>query len=201
MWKRFFDIIVSVVGLVILSPFMFLAALAIIITDGFPIIFKQERAGLHGKMFTIYKFRSMTNVLVKDATADLGNTNRITRVGAILRKTKFDEVPQLFNVLKGDMSIVGPRPELSVWLNSYADRWVKVHSVKPGITDNASIVYRNEEELLASADNPKSYYRDEILPHKLSMYEDYVDNHGLWYDIRIILKTIGVVLGKSYDKV
>ena len=201
MFKRIFDIIVSVVGLGMLSLFIFLASVAIIITDGSPIFFKQQRAGLHGKMFTIYKFRSMTNVLVKDATADLGNTNRVTRVGAILRKTKFDEVPQLFNVLKGDMSIVGPRPELSVWLSSYADRWVKVHRVKPGITDNASIVYSNEEELLASADDAKLYYHDEILPHKLSMYEDYVDNHGLWYDIRIIFKTIGVVLGKSYDKV
>ena len=201
MFKRVFDIFASVAGLLVLSPLIILFSLLIVLTDGFPVIFKQQRAGLNGKMFTIYKFRSMTHVKVLDATADLGNTNRVTKIGAILRKSKFDEVPQLFNVLKGDMSIVGPRPELSVWLDCYADRWAKVHSVRPGITDNASIVYRNEEELLASAVDAKAEYRDNILPHKLSMYEDYVENHTMWYDIRIILKTIGVVLGKSYDKV
>ena len=121
-------------------------------------------------------------------------------MGAFLRKTKLDELPQLWNVLKGDMSIVGPRPEVRKWVDAYPDRWAKVLTVKPGITDPASIYYHNEEELLAQADDPEAYYRDHILPHKLDLYEEYVKTRSFYGDICLIIKTILTVFSpKRYS--
>jgi lipopolysaccharide/colanic/teichoic acid biosynthesis glycosyltransferase len=125
---------------------------------------------------------------------DAGNKSRITRIGFFLRKTKLDELPQLWNVLIGDMSIVGPRPEVRKWVEAYPERWAEVLRVKPGITDPASIYYRNEEELLAKTYEPEAYYRDHILPHKLDLYEEYVRTRSLLGDIYLILKTIISIL-------
>ena len=201
MLKRLFDIVASLCGLVVLSPFIIVFSVIIALTDGFPIIFFQRRVGLSCKMFTMYKFRTMKTVSLQVDIADLGDNSRVTKIGAILRKTKFDEVPQLFNVLKGDMSIVGPRPELKSRLQYHKSHWKKVYSVRPGITGNSSIIYRNEEELLSSVSNPQQYYIDVLLPKKIVLYEDYVDNRSFWYDIKIIFKTIGAMLGKSYEKI
>jgi lipopolysaccharide/colanic/teichoic acid biosynthesis glycosyltransferase len=120
----------------------------------------------------------------------------VTRVGKLLRKTKLDELPQLWNVLVGDMSLVGPRPEVRKWVEAYPDRWSKVLAVRPGITDPASIEFRNEEELLAAAPDPKTCYRDVILPRKLDLYEEYVETRSFWGDVGILLKTVWAVAGR-----
>ena len=125
---------------------------------------------------------------------DAGSSARITPFGRFLRKTKLDELPQLFNVLVGDMSIVGPRPEVRQWTEVYPEKWKIVHTVKPGITDNASIRFRNEEEILAQSPDPIKTYKEEILPKKLDLYIDYVHNHSFTGDMKIILKTIKAIL-------
>ena len=160
-----------------------------------PIFFIQERVGLNGSLFKLYKFRTM--VISGSSTSgsfEAGVSSRITPIGKLLRKTKLDEIPQLINVLKGDMSIVGPRPEVKQWTEIYPKKWKIVHSVKPGISDNASIEFRNEEEILARSDDPLKTYRDVILPRKLELYIDYVNNRSLCGDLKIIYKTIKVVI-------
>lgn len=127
---------------------------------------------------------------------DAGNSSRITPFGRFLRKTKLDELPQLFNVLKGEMSIVGPRPEVKQWTEVYPEKWQIVHTVKPGITDNASIEFRNEEELLAQSVDPIKTYREEILPRKLDLYIEYVNKQSFGGDLKIIFKTIEAIIFK-----
>lgn len=127
---------------------------------------------------------------------DAGNTSRVTQVGRFLRKTKIDEFPQFFNVLKGDMSIIGPRPEVEKWVNVYPGRWKRVHAVRPGITDPASIAFRNEEEILAAAIDPETTYREIILPKKLDMHEDYVRNQSFFGDLQLLFKTAYAVVCK-----
>jgi len=161
------------------------------------ILFRQKRIGRGGKPFSICKFRTMILRPVTFAgTFDVGDNSRVTILGKVLRQTKIDELPQLLNVLKGDMSIVGPRPEIKKWTEVYRDKWETVLSVKPGITDNASIEFRNEEELLSQSTDPEVTYRNVILPRKLDLYVDYVNNHTFREDIRIILSTINTVLFK-----
>jgi lipopolysaccharide/colanic/teichoic acid biosynthesis glycosyltransferase len=123
-----------------------------------------------------------------------GDKSRITKTGKVLRKIKIDEFPQFINVLKGEMSIVGPRPEVKKWTEVYPEKWAIVHTVKPGITDNASIEFRNEEELLAASDDPEKTYRDVILPRKLELYIDYVNKNSLYGDIKIIFQTVFAVI-------
>lgn len=162
-----------------------------------PILFRQLRVGKNGKLFRLNKFRTMR--VLKEAekgSFDVGNSSRITPLGKFLRRTKLDELPQLFNVLVGDMSIVGPRPEVKQWTEVYSEKWSIVHLVKPGITDNASILFRNEEEIFAKSSNPTETYKNEILPKKLDLYIDYVNNQSLFGDIKIILKTIYTVIAK-----
>jgi len=195
--KRIFDFIVSFLTLLFFIPFGLAIVFFIIMDSGFPVFFRQTRIGRNGAEFRLYKFRSMS--VLKSAekgSFDAGDTMRVTKVGRILRKSKLDELPQLLNVLKGDMSIVGPRPEVEQWVRTYPARWALVHKLKPGITDNASIEFRNEEELLAESKSPLETYKDDILPRKLDLYEDYVKNHSLGIDLQIIFRTIKVVLHK-----
>jgi len=159
------------------------------------VLFRQTRVGRNGKDFILNKFRTMTfSEEGSKGSFDVGNKSRVTRIGSILRKTKLDELPQLWNVFKGDMSFVGPRPEVRQWVDVYPERWARILTVKPGITDPASIYYRNEEELLALSDDPVIYYRDHILLHKLALYEDYVRTRSFCGDIYLILETIFTVL-------
>lgn len=193
--NRTFDVIFSLLFLSLFSPILFLIALSIIIFDTSPVLFRHNRVGVNGTDFLLNKFRTMRVIQESSAgTFDAGDTSRITKIGAFLRKTKLDELPQLWNVFKGDMSLVGPRPEVRKWVDAYPERWAKVLTVKPGITDPASIYYRNEEELLAQADDPETYYRDVILPHKLDLYEEYVKKQSFLGDVTIIIKTILIVL-------
>jgi len=193
--KRLFDILAAGFGLLLLSPLLLLLSVAVVADSGFPVFFRQERAGRGGRGFRLAKFRTMS--ISKDAERgafEAGSTRRVTRVGRLLRKTKLDELLQLWNVLTGDMSLVGPRPEVRKWVDAYPERWVCVHAVRPGITDPASILYRNEEELLAAAADPERLYREEILPRKLACYEAYIATRSFWGDIVLILRTLWVVI-------
>jgi lipopolysaccharide/colanic/teichoic acid biosynthesis glycosyltransferase len=196
-FKRIFDILASFFGIIITLPvFLFIALFIALLMPG-PIFFIQTRIGKGGKEFRLLKFRTM---LVKpkasEGSFDAGDQSRITALGKILRKTKMDEIPQLINVLKGEMSLVGPRPEVKKWTTVYTEQWAIVHRVRPGITDNASIEFRNEEELLAQSLNPEETYRDVILPRKLELYINYVNHHSFWGDLMIILRTIQSVILK-----
>ena len=197
MLKRVFDIFSSASLLIILLPIEIIIAILIYIEDQKSVIFKQKRIGLSQKPFILYKFRSMSNAEISsNGSFDVGDQSRVTKIGKILRKTKLDELPQLFNVLKGDMSFVGPRPEVKKWVDVYSQQWAFVLTVKPGITDNASILYRNEEEILAKVINPEKHYREIILPQKLNIYRDYILNQSFKGDILIIFKTIFSIVKK-----
>ena len=197
MLKRTFDIILSSLFLILFSWLFILVAFAIKIEDpNGAVMFRQNRVGRFGKKFTLLKFRSMTSQPNIDKEFEAGSILRVTPIGSLLRKTKLDELPQLNNVLRGDMSIVGPRPEVEYWTTIYRERWAIVHKVRPGITDNASILFRNEEELLRKSEDPEVFYRDVILPQKLKHYILYVEGMGMFRDIQILLKTIYAVLFK-----
>lgn len=193
--KRVFDIVVSLFFLIAGLPAWVLLMILIKSEDGGPVFFIQERIGLRGKKFRMYKFRSMSQLpMTEKGSFHAGDTSRVTHIGRFIRKTKFDEFPQLLNVLIGDMSIVGPRPEVEKWVQVYPERWIIVHQVKPGITDNASVIFRNEEELLAASDDPEGLYRTRILPEKLTLYEGYVKEHSVLKDVRIILNTFYAIV-------
>lgn len=195
--KRIFDFWVSLVALILLAPVMLILALAVVLDSGLPVFFIQQRVGVRGRTFNIIKFRTMTVLReARQGTFDAGDSSRVTRVGQWLRRFKLDELPQIINVLKGDMSFVGPRPEIRKWVEVYPERWTKVLSVRPGITDNASIEFRNEEEILKASANPLQTYQNEVLPQKLDLYEHYVDNQSLWGDVKIVFRTFYTVICK-----
>lgn len=189
--KRTFDIVSSFLGLIILFPF-FLVILIIIRIDskGSP-LFMQDRAGKHGKIFKIVKFRTMKlKSPIIDQPVSLYEDHRVTKIGRLLRKTKIDELPQLFNVFLGHMSVVGPRPLVPEHINLYTEEQRKVLLIKPGITDLASITFRKEEEMLLQSSDPLKTYIEEIIPKKVALNMEYMSRMSLFYDIYIILKTI-----------
>ncbi len=189
--KRIFDIVCSGLGLIILSPFLLFVAIRIKMGSDGPVFFKQIRVGEKGREFKILKFRTMVVDAEKlGRQITVGNDNRITKIGAFLRKYKIDELPQLINVFKGDMSLVGPRPEVPRYVNMYTEEQRRVLDVKPGITDLASIRYRDENELLGQAENPDEFYINTIMPDKLALNLEYINKSNIFLDIYIILKTI-----------
>lgn len=189
--KRLFDILASGIGIIILSPVLLIIALRIKTGSDGPVFFKQVRVGKDGKEFEILKFRTMVVDAEKmGRQITVGADNRITKVGGFLRKYKLDELPQLFNVFKGDMSLVGPRPEVPRYVKLYTEEQRKVLNVKPGITDLASIRYRDENELLGQAENPDEFYINTIMPDKLALNLEYINKSNVFYDIYIIIETI-----------
>lgn len=193
--KRLFDIITSIIGIIILSPILLLISLLIIFESGFPILYRQKRVGKDNKDFFLLKFRSMNKGADKKGLLTIGEKDsRITRVGYYLRKYKLDELPQLLNVLTGNMSIVGPRPEVRKYVDLYSDEQKKVLSVKPGITDYASMEYTNENEILAKSTEPEQLYIEEVMPKKLFLNQKYIQEMGLITDIKIIFKTISKII-------
>ena len=190
--KRSFDFFFSLLGIVILLPIFIAVSFWIKVDSEGPVLFRQQRVGQYGRLFRIYKFRSMGVASEDKGKLTVGNTDlRITRCGRVIRKLKIDELPQLFNVLFGDMSLVGPRPEVPEFILTYPDHVKdKVLSVKPGITDNASILLVDESELLAQYEDPHEGYMQDILPIKQKLYVEYVDNHSLVGDVKIIFKTL-----------
>ncbi len=193
--KRLFDLTFAVPGLFLLSPLFFVVALLIKFDSPGPVFFRQVRLGLHGRPFRIYKFRTMVDRRGRnEVNLTLGEDGRITGIGGILRKFKVDEFPQLINVLKGEMSLVGPRPEVPEYVKEYPpDARAVVQSVQPGITDFASIEYKDENLLLGTADDPERVYIEQILPIKVAYYTKYVQESSLSLDLRLILATVKAV--------
>jgi lipopolysaccharide/colanic/teichoic acid biosynthesis glycosyltransferase len=192
--KRLFDVLLSLLGLIVLSPILILIAIAVKVNSKGPVFFRQKRVGRYSKPFILYKFRSMTLFqLATEGIFEPGNVSRVTSIGKFFRKSKLDELPQLINVLIGDMSLVGPRPEVANWVEVYPDAWKKILTVRPGITDNASIIFHNEESILAEVDDPEQVYREVMLPKKLELYTDYVNNRSFQGDLLIILRTLKVL--------
>jgi lipopolysaccharide/colanic/teichoic acid biosynthesis glycosyltransferase len=195
MIKRCFDIFASFIGLLLLSPFFIIIAIVILIDSRGGVFYKQVRVGKNNKDFKLFKFRSMSTGSDKKGLLTVGGRDsRITRSGYFIRKYKLDELPQLLNVLFGDMSLVGPRPEVRKYVDMYNAEQMKVLSVKPGITDYASIEYSNENELLAKSSEPEKTYIEEIMPAKLLLNQKYITEQGLLTDIKIILRTIGKIV-------
>ena len=193
--KRAMDIVISGGALLVLWPVLLLIALAIKIDDPGPVFYRQVRVGRNGKEFRIYKFRTMVVDADKKGLAiTVGRDNRITRMGRILRKTKLDELAQLINVFTGEMSFVGPRPEVPKYVNMYTPYQRQVLLVRPGITDYASIAYRNENDLLAGAEDPEKMYIDVIMPDKIELNMKYLHEISPLADIRLILSTIVAVI-------
>lgn len=193
--KRAMDVVLSFIGLIIILPIMVIFSILIKIDSEGPIFFKQIRVGLRGKKFKILKFRTMVvNAEKLGQQITIGEDNRITRVGKFIRKYKIDELPQLINVFKGDMSLVGPRPEVTKYVELYNEEQSKVLSVRPGITDLASIRYSDENEILGKVSNPEEYYTNTIMPDKLDLNLQYINNNNIIKDLVIIFKTIFKVL-------
>jgi lipopolysaccharide/colanic/teichoic acid biosynthesis glycosyltransferase len=187
--KRIFDIIASFFGLVLLSPVLLIISLLIKVRMSGPVFFCQKRVGRHGKPFTIYKFRTMI-VNHGGNTISVSGENRITPLGVSLRKYKFDELPELWNVLKGDMSFVGPRPDMPEYATMLVGEERQILELRPGITGLASMKYANEEELLASVSDPKKYNDEVIWPDKVRINLEYIQDRSFIGDISIILKTL-----------
>ncbi|MCC7050496.1 MAG: sugar transferase [Bacteroidia bacterium] len=189
--KRIFDVSFSLLGLLIVLPFFILISLLIITESRGGIFYKQIRVGKGGKDFLLYKFRTMRPDSDKLGLLTVGGRDpRVTRIGYYLRKYKLDELPQLINVLKGNMSFVGPRPEVRKYVMLYNDEQLNVLKVKPGITDYASILYSSESELLAASSNPEELYIKEIMPHKLKINLQYIQKPTVTTDIKLILMTL-----------
>lgn len=188
--KRLFDIIASGLGLLILSPLFLVVAVWVKLDSPGPVFYKQIRVGRNNKDFFLYKFRSMRVGADKKGLITVGGHDpRVTRSGYYIRKYKLDEFPQLINVFKGEMSLVGPRPEVRKYVDLYTPEQMHVLDVRPGITDLASIRYRNENELLEQASDPEQYYRDVVMQDKLRINLEYVRNHSFLGDIRLIFNT------------
>jgi len=191
MVKRTFDFVFSLLGLIVLSPFILIISLLIVLDSAGPVFYKQTRVGKNNINFTLFKFRTMKIGSDKITLLTVGNNdNRITAAGYWLRKYKIDEVPQLVNVLIGDMSLVGPRPEVRKYVNLYNAEQSKVLFAKPGITDWASIKYSNENELLTKSQDAEQCYINEIMPVKLNLNLKYIQHNNIYIDIKIIFLTL-----------
>lgn len=195
---RLLDILASACGLIILSPLFFILAIWIKLDSKGPVFYKQIRVGRDGKDFPLYKFRSMRVGADKKGLITVGGKdNRITKVGYFIRKYKLDELPQLLNVLKGDMSLVGPRPEVRKYVDLYTEEQRKVLSVRPGITDYASIEYVDENEILGKAEEPDKTYIEVIMPDKIKYNMKYINNRSVWEYLKVIFLTFkSIVVGR-----
>jgi lipopolysaccharide/colanic/teichoic acid biosynthesis glycosyltransferase len=192
--KRLIDIAASTVGIVFLSPLLLVAAALVRLSSPGPVLFRQVRIGRGFRPFTILKFRTMVVDAPKlGAAITCGDDPRITAIGRFLRKTKLDELPQLFNVLRGDMSLVGPRPEVPRYVEMFREDFAEILAVRPGITDLASITYRNESEILGRARDPQAEYVERILPDKIRLAKEYRRRSSVLFDLRLIVRTIAAI--------
>lgn len=193
--KRVFDIVASGLGLVVLSPLFLIIAVWIKLDSKGPVFYRQIRVGRYNKDFLIFKFRSMRVGADKGSLVTIGGRDpRVTRSGYWIRKFKLDELPQLINVFLGDMSLVGPRPEVRHYVDYWTPEQMRVLDVRPGITDPASIKFRNENELMEQAEDPEKYYIEVIMQDKMNLYLKYVHNHSIWGDIGLIVKTFWTIV-------
>lgn len=193
--KRLFDVIASGFGLIVLSPLFIILAIWIKLDSKGPVFYRQVRVGYKNKDFRIFKFRSMRVGADKGSLVTIGGHDpRVTRSGYFIRKFKFDELPQLINVFLGDMSLVGPRPEVRHYVDYWTPEQMLVLDVRPGITDPASIKFRNENELMEKAEDPEKYYIEVIMQEKIKLYLEYVEKHSFFYDLGLIFKTFWVIV-------
>jgi len=194
--KRAFDILVSVAGLIVLLPLLLLVATAIKLDSSGPVFFRQWRVGRKFRRFGIYKFRTMIDdAFDRGLPITVGRDSRITRVGKILRKTKIDELPQLLNVLKGDMSLVGPRPEVPRYVELFRPDYEHILKVRPGLTDLASLKYSDEASILGQSANPEGDYVARLLPDKIRLAKEYIQRSSLLFDVKLIVETIIKLVG------
>ena len=183
-------------GLLLLSPFLIFIAMLIKLDSKGPVFFKQERMGRNFTPFLIYKFRTMrASSESEGALITVGKDRRITRIGSLLRQTKLDETPQLINILRGDMSFVGPRPEVRRFVEQFPKEYAKLLQVRPGITDLASLKYRDEASILGAADNPEEEYVRVVLPDKIRISNDYLRQSSFIFDLRVIFRTVLKLFG------
>ena len=193
--KRLFDVVASGVGLLLLSPLFLLVAIWIKLDSPGPVFYRQVRVGRYNRDCRIFKFRSMRVGADKGSLVTIGGRDpRVTRSGYFIRKFKIDELPQLINVFIGDMSLVGPRPEVRHYVDYWTKEQLRVLDVRPGITDPASIKFRNENELLEKAEDAEKYYIEVIMQEKLRLYLEYVEKHNFWFDIKLIFQTFWVIM-------
>lgn len=193
--KRIFDVIASGLGLIVLSPLFLILAIWIKLDSKGPVFYRQVRVGYKNKDFRIFKFRSMRVGADKGSLVTIGGHDpRVTRSGYFIRKFKFDELPQLINVFLGDMSLVGPRPEVRHYVDYWTPEQMHVLDVRPGITDPASIKFRNENELMEKTEDPEKYYIEVIMQEKIKLYLEYVEKHSFFYDLGLIFKTFWVIV-------
>ncbi|MCI6144815.1 MAG: sugar transferase [Bacteroidales bacterium] len=193
--KRLFDVVASGLGLLTLAPVLLVVAIWIKLDSKGPVFYRQVRVGYKNRDFRIFKFRSMRMGADKGSLVTIGGRDpRITRSGYFIRKYKLDELPQLINVFVGDMSLVGPRPEVRHYVDYWTPEQMHVLDVRPGITDPASIKFRNENELMGQAEDPEDYYINVIMQEKIKLYLEYVEKAGFWYDIKLIFKTFKVIV-------
>lgn len=195
--KRLFDVTASCVALALLSPILAAIAVAVLVSSGRPVMFRHERIGQAGRPFDVLKFRTMSASRAgSNLAVTVSNDQRITKVGAYLRGFKLDELPQLWNVLRGEMSIVGPRPEVARYVDCYPAEFSVLHTVRPGITDPSSLEFRNEEELLGQTADPERFYIDELLPQKLALSTAYVQDQSFVTDLSLIFQTLRSVVSR-----
>lgn len=195
--KRIFDIVACSLAVILLLPLEIVIALCIVCGSKGGVFYKQVRVGKGNKDFKLLKFRTMRpNADRQGLLITVGDDDRITKIGHFLRKYKLDELPQFLNIIKGDMSVVGPRPEVRRYVDMYNERQLRVLSVRPGLTDYASIEYISESELLAKSDNPEKTYIEEVMPAKLELNLKYIEKQSIGEDIRLIFKTLGKIAGK-----
>ena len=195
MMKRLFDIVASGLGLIVLSPLFLILAIWIKLDSNGPVFYRQVRVGYKNKDFRIFKFRSMRVGADKGSLVTIGGRDpRVTKSGYWIRKFKLDELPQLINVFIGDMSLVGPRPEVRHYVDYWTPEQMHVLNVRPGITDPASIKFRNENELMEKAEDPEKYYIEVIMQEKIKLYLEYVEKHSFFYDLGLIFKTFFVII-------
>lgn len=197
--KRLFDIFFSFIGLLILLPLFVIVAILIKIDSSGSVFFIQERIGKNFKPFNLYKFRTMiVDASQKGFSITAGGDSRITKIGRFLRKTKIDELPQLINVLKGEMSFVGPRPEMQKYVEIFKEEYKEILKVKPGITDTASLNYRDEESVLKDKENPEEYYINVLLPEKIKLSKEYIKSASLTFDLKLIFLTLFKLFIRPY---
>ncbi|MGL5149155.1 MAG: sugar transferase [Clostridium sp.] len=196
--KRLFDIVASLVGLIVFLPLMIVVGIIVKMTSPGPILFSQKRLTKGMKEFSIYKFRSMTSneVREKNTVQIKGSSSEITPIGKFMRKTKIDELPQFWNILKGDMSFIGPRPELPRRLKYYDERQKGIFALRSGISSPASIVFSDEEYLMNQVQDPEKFYIDEIMPYKIELNLYYIKHQSFFYDIWLIIATLLKIVNK-----
>lgn len=197
--KRIFDLVFSTLGMIVMTPVFAIVSILIKRNSPGPVIYRQERVGRNAKLFRIHKFRTMTYQPQPAGPAiTIGNDQRVTSVGVVLRKYRIDELPQLIDVIKGDMSLVGPRPEVPEYVQEWPpDARSEILSIRPGITDPAAIAFIDEASYLAQFDDPIRAYIDDVLPRKVAMYRNYVRTQTLWGDVRIIVQTLKAAATRS----